>query len=201
MSRPPSMWDERYAEPGFAFGTAPNDFLAAVAREIPPGRVLSLGEGEGRNAVFLAGLGYDVLAVDQSPVGLAKAQALARERGVTIATQVADLATFAIEPDAWSGIVSIFCHLAPEVRATLYQAIVRGLRPGGMLVLESYTPSQLGRGTGGPSSPELLVSLRTLQHELAGLEFVQGREILREVVEGRHHTGLAAVVQLLARRP
>jgi SAM-dependent methyltransferase len=201
MSRPPSFWDERYAAQGFAFGTTPNEFLVACAGHIPAGRVLSLGEGEGRNAVFLAGRGHALLAVDQSLVGLQKAAALARERGLSIETRVADLAEFAIEPDRYAGIVSIFCHLPPSVRAAVHAACARGLQPGGVMVLEAYTPAQLGRGTGGPSTPELLVTLAQLRLELAGLEFVVGRELEREVVEGRHHTGIAAVVQVLARRP
>ena len=115
------MWDERFSEPGFAYGTEPNDFLASVADRIPMGRVLSLAEGEGRNAVFLAGLGYEVTAVDSSRVGLAKAEGLAAERGVTIATVNADLADFEIEPGVWQGIISIFCHLPPVVRAAVHE--------------------------------------------------------------------------------
>lgn len=201
MSHAPSFWDERYAAPGFAFGTTPNEFLAACAEQIPAGPVLSLGEGEGRNAVFLAHRGHSVLAVDQSAVGLEKASALAAARGLTLETRQADLAEFAIEPDRYAGIISIFCHLPPPVRTALHAACGRGLQPGGVMVLEAYTPAQLGRGTGGPSTPELLVTLAQLREELPGLEFVVGHELEREVVEGRHHTGLAAVVQVLARRP
>ena len=87
----PQRWDARYAEPGFAYGDAPNDFLAAVAKQIPAGPVLTIGEGEGRNAMFLASLGDDVLAVDQSEVGLTKARRRAEERGLTVRTQAADL--------------------------------------------------------------------------------------------------------------
>ena len=193
-------WDERYAVPGFAYGTLPNDFLASVADRIPPGPVLTLGEGEGRNAAFLAGLGHEVVAVDQSEVGLAKARRMAEERGVRVQTEQADLGNYPIQPAAWAGIVSIFCHLPPPVRAPLYAAVVRGLRPGGMFVLEAYTPQQHGRGTGGPPTPEMMVSLEDLTSELAGLEFLHARELEREVREGTYHTGLASVVQLLARR-
>lgn len=193
-------WDERYAGPEYAFGTEPNDFLAAVANRIPPGPVLMLGEGEGRNAVFLAGLGHEVVAVDQSEVGLAKARRLADERGVRLRTQVADLADFPVEPGAWAGIVSIFCHLPPAIRVPLHAAVVRGLRPGGVFVLEAYTPRQIGRGTGGPSDPAMLPTVGVLAAELAGLEFVHAEELEREVREGARHTGVAAVVQVVARR-
>lgn len=195
------MWDERYSEPGFAYGTEPNEFLAAVAGRIPAGPVLSLGEGEGRNAVYVAGLGHRVVAVDQSEVGLAKARRLAADRDLTIETICADLEGYPIEPGAWAGIVSIFCHLPSRVRVELYAEAVRGLRPGGILVLEAYTPNQIGRGTGGPQDPDMTVSLAGLIEELAGLEFVHARELDREVREGAYHTGVASVVQVVGRRP
>lgn len=195
------MWDERYSQPGFAYGTEPNEFLAAVAGRIPPGPVLSLGEGEGRNSAYLAGLGYRVVAVDQSEVGLTKAQRLVADRDLTIETVCADLEGYLIEPGAWAGIVSIFCHLPRRVRVPLYAAIVRGLRPGGILVLEAYTPKQIGRDTGGPQDPDMTVSLAGLIEELAGLEFVHARELDREVREGAYHTGVASVVQVVGLRP
>jgi SAM-dependent methyltransferase len=195
------MWDARYSQPGFAYGTEPNEFLVGAAGQIPVGPVLSLGEGEGRNAAYLAGLGHRVVAVDQSEVGLAKARQLAVDRGLTLETVRADLAEYPIEPGAWAGIVSIFCHLPRRIREPLYAAIVRGLRPGGVLVLEAYTPNQIGRDTGGPKDPDLLVSLATLTAELAGIEFVHARELDRDVREGAYHTGVASVVQVIGTRP
>ena len=194
-------WDVRYGEPGYAYGTEPNGFLVEVAARIPAGPVLSLAEGEGRNAVFLAGLGHDVLAVDSSAVGLAKAEALARERGVRLTTAVADLEGYPIVPGAWSGIVSIFAHFTRPLRSRLYGAVAAGLRPGGAVVVEAYTPRQLAFGTGGPRDAALLVTLADLRAELPGLDFVIGREIERDVTEGKYHGGRASVVQVLARRP
>ena len=196
-----AMWDERYAQAGFAYGTEPNEFLAASAGRIPVGPVLSLGEGEGRNAAYLAGLGHRVTAVDQSEVGLAKARQLAESRGLTVETVCADLAGYAIEPGAWAGVVSIFCHLPRGIRIPLYAAIVRGLQPGGVLVLEAYTPKQLSRTTGGPRDLDMLMSLAMLTEELAGLEFIHARELDRDVREGAYHTGVASVVQVIGMRP
>jgi SAM-dependent methyltransferase len=193
-------WDERYSKSEFAYGTEPNDFLVSVADRIPRGPVLMLGDGEGRNGVFLASRGLQVLAVDQSAIGLAKARQLASERGVRLRTEQADLRDYPIQPCAWTGIVSIFCHLPPSIRAPLHAAVVRGLVHGGVFVLEAYTPRQFGRGTGGPQDLEMLLSLDTLTAELAGLQFVHAQEIEREVREGIYHTGMASVVQLLARR-
>jgi SAM-dependent methyltransferase len=195
------MWDERFSEPGYAYGTIPNGFLESVAERMPTGRVLSLAEGEGRNAVHLASLGYDVTAVDASSVGLAKAERLAAERGVVIATVQADLAELEIEPGEWQGIVSIFCHLPPTIRASLHERCLRGLAPGGAFVLEGFTPRQLELATGGPKTRDLLMNLGVIRRELPGLRFEIAREIERPVVEGRYHRGTAAVVQILARKP
>lgn len=194
------MWDERYSQPGFAYGTAPNDFLVSVTPRLRPGCVLSLAEGEGRNAVYLATQGMQVVAVDASAVGLAKAARLAAQCGQRIETVVADLAAFTIAPASWDAIVAIFCHLPPAVRKPLFRSVATGLKPGGHFVLEAYTPRQLALGTGGPNSPELLATLDELREELAGLAFLHAVELEREVIEGRFHTGRAAVVQILAQR-
>jgi len=196
------LWDERYSGESYAYGKHPNDFLAQsyqlIARQ---GRVLCLAEGEGRNGVFLAQQGLDVLAVDASAVGIAKAQKLAEEKGVKLHTLVADLADFVIEPESWDAIVSIFCHLPPVLRRQLHQQVVRGLRPGGVFILEAYTPEQLSYKTGGPPVAELTMQLADLRGELAGLDIRLGEERLREVHEGEYHTGTGAVVQLLAVKP
>jgi SAM-dependent methyltransferase len=195
------MWDERFLEPGYAYGTEPNEFLVSVADRIPEGRVLCLAEGEGRNAVFLASRGHEVTAVDTSRVGLAKAQALADQRGVQLETVHADLGEIEIESGAFTGIVSIFCHLAPPVRAALHERCLRGLAPGGAFVLEGFAPRQLELGTGGPRSRELLMELGIIRQELPGLRYEVARELERRLDEGRYHRGTAAVVQILAIKP
>lgn len=195
------MWDERYNSDEYAYGKEPNDFLKKVVGTLPSGRILCLAEGEGRNAVFLATQGYEVFAVDASPVGLAKAQRLAKERGVTITTEAADLADFDIGKEQWDGIVSIFCHLPPELRRQVHHAVVEGLKPGGVLVLEAYTPKQLEYKTGGPPVAEMTMTLERLHTELAGLEFTHASETVRPVQEGRYHHGDGAVVQLVAVKP
>lgn len=192
------MWDERYSQRDYVYGTEPNDFLAAVAHRIPLGAVLSLGEGEGRNAVYLARLGHRVVAVDQSGVGLAKAQQMAAEHGLAIETICANLENFSIQPAAWADIVSIFCHLPRRIRVPLYRKVVEGLQPGGVLVLENYTANQIGRGTGGPQDPDMMPSLADLTTELAGLKFIHACELERDIREGIYHTGVASVAQLVA---
>jgi SAM-dependent methyltransferase len=195
-----TFWNERYSAADYVYGTAPNEFIAEIADRIPAGPVLCLAEGEGRNAVYLAGRGHDVTAVDQSATGLAKARRLARERGLTIRTVEADLATFRIEPASWAGIVTTFGHLPPPLRRDVYSAAVRGLKDGGIFALEAYTPAQLQFNTGGPRDVALLMTADALRTELAGLTFEILRELERDVTEGPTHTGRGAVVQVLARK-
>ena len=195
------MWDDRYNTVEYVYGKQPNEFLVSAIDEIPKGKVLCLAEGEGRNAVYLARQGCSVLAVDASAVGLEKARKLAQENNVNIDTKVANLADFEIQPDSWDAVVSIFCHVPPDVRVALHRKVISGLRSGGVLVLEAYEPTQLKHKTGGPPSAEMMMTLEGLHTELAGLEFKHALEIERNIVEGKFHTGKGAVVQIVATKP
>jgi SAM-dependent methyltransferase len=192
------MWDERYSTGEYVYGTKPNEFLVSVSGRIPKGKVLCLAEGEGRNAVYLAKLGHQVLAVDSSPVGLAKARKLAAENNVRIETSVVDLAHLSIEPESWDAVVSIFAHVPSVMRKDIHRNVVRGLRQGGVFVLEAYTPAQLKLKTGGPPNADMMMTLEGLREELNGLQFLHAAELERNVVEGKLHTGKGAVVQVLA---
>lgn len=192
------MWDERYSAEEYVYGTNPNNFLEANFSSIPTGKVLSLAEGEGRNAVFLAKQGYSVTAVDASLVGLNKARKLAEENGVVIEFIQADLADYDLAENQWDGIVSIFCPLPSSVRKHLYKKVEAGLKPNGVFLLEAYTPEQLKHGTGGGNSVDVMQSKETLSLELAGLKFQHLIELEREIIEGIYHTGISAVVQAIA---
>ena len=194
-------WDERYSTPDYAYGTQPNDFLAEQFACIPAGgRVLCLADGEGRNGVFLARQGYEVTSVDLSRVGLEKAAKLAQKHGVSLQPVHADLAQYSLGTEQWDGIVSIFCHLPSTIRQRLYPQIPTSLKAGGVFVLEAYTPAQLAYSTGGPKDADMLMNTQKLQTELPGLHFSLLREVQRNIVEGSLHTGLACVVQAIARR-
>lgn len=194
-----TLWNERYGGSEYVFGTEPNDFLAEHAAELV-GPVLAIAEGEGRNAVYLAGLGLAVHGVDASEVGLAKAHELARARGVTITTEVADLAEYQPPPSHFGSVISISAHLPGAIRKRLYPLVERALVPGGLLLLEAYTEAQIARSTGGPKDPDMLMSADKLRRELPGLEPILLRELDREVREGARHSGLASVVQFIGRK-
>ncbi len=198
---PRSMWEERYRADAYLYGTEPNAFLEEHVGTLPNGSVLCLAEGEGRNAVYLARSGRDVHSVDLTDSGVAKTLRLADAHDVRVGAVAADLATHDIGVARWDGIVSIFAHMPPPVRRDLHARVVAALKPGGVFLLEAYTPDQIGRGTGGPAVPEMTMTLDLLRDELPGLDFVHAVELERDVVEGIGHTGVGAVVQLIARKP
>ncbi|MDZ7724764.1 MAG: class I SAM-dependent methyltransferase [candidate division KSB1 bacterium] len=191
------MWDQRFDTPEHVYGREPNEFLVEQSALIPKGRVLSLAEGEGRNAVYLALQGYEVTALDASRVGLQKTEHLASESGVPVHTLHQDLAHYAFEPDAWQGIIAIYCHLPCELRKRIHSDIVKSLAPGGVYIMESFSQEQLKYGTGGPKSPDHLMDLDSVKTELQGLEFRHAAKVERHLDEGAHHSGLASVVQVV----
>ena len=196
------MWDQRYNRDEYVYGTEPNSFLSEQSHRLSEdSQILTLCEGEGRNAVYLAGLGHQVTGVDGSTVGLEKARKLAALNAVEIKTRVTDLSHFEPGNSCWDAVVSIFAHVPPVVRQQIHKRVVRALRPGGLLILEAYTPEQIGRGTGGPPDEKLMMNLESLEEELDGLEFLLAEEKLRPVNEGFGHTGDGHVVQLIAKKP
>ncbi len=194
-------WESRYRSESYVYGTDPNEYLAASLAHLGTGDALCLAEGEGRNAAFLAAAGFRVTSVDWSEAGVEKTRRLAAARGVEVDAVVGDLATYDLGSERFDLIVSIFAHVPPPVRRDLHRRVVTALRPGGVLLLEAYTPAQIGYGTGGPPNAELTMTLEALREELAPLEFAHGAELERGVHEGDGHTGPGAVVQVLARRP
>ena len=194
------MWEQRYGSEEFVFGTEPNDFLRDNVKSLGSGTVLCLAEGEGRNAVFLAERGFTVSSVDLTEAGVAKTHRLASERGVIVDAMTGDLTNIDLGVEKWDAIVSIFAHLPPMGRIDLHRRVVAALAPGGIFLLEAYTPDQVGRGTGGPQVVEMTMTLDGLREELAPLEILHGMELVRPVIEGPGHTGDGAVVQIIARK-
>jgi SAM-dependent methyltransferase len=192
------FWNERYATPKYLYGTEANTFLVEHA-DLLRGPVLSLSEGEGRNAAFLASRGLHVLGVDCSEVGLEKAQSLAKSRGLVIETEVADLGEYQPKERHFGSVVSISAHLPSAIRRKLYPLIEKALKPNGIFLLEAYSEKQLERDTGGPKDVDMLMSLEKLRQEFPNLKPILAREIDREVSEGEGHTGMASVVQFIAR--
>ena len=192
------MWDKRYSTDEYVYGTEPNNFLKEQFNSIPKGKVLSLAEGEGRNAVFLARQGYSVTAIDSSLAGIDKGKKLAKNHRVEVEFIHADLVEYDLGEKQWEGIISIFFPLSSLQRKTLYKKVINALNNNGVFLLEAYTPDQLEFGTGGGNAVEFMQSKESLMHELKGLNFNHLIELERNVVEGIYHTGMASVVQAIA---
>jgi cyclopropane fatty-acyl-phospholipid synthase-like methyltransferase len=196
-----ASWDERYGTGGFAFGAAPNRYLEAQAARLQPGmRALAIGDGEGRNGVWLAEHRLSVTSIDWSATGLAKASALANARGVSIRTVVADLVTWDWPVEAFDLVAWIFVHLPPADRAVVVARAAAALAPGGLLVLEGFTAAQEGRRSGGPRNAELLWSAALVREGFAGLDLLECLEGTVLLDEGPKHQGHAEVVRALLRK-
>lgn len=200
---PAGTWNSRFEGDGFHFGTAPNTWLAEHADLFRPGqRALSVADGEGRNSVWLARRGVEVDAFDIAEVGVAKARRFAAEQGVTVNFAVSDCDAYPWPQDHYDGVVAIFVQFAdPAMRGRLFANMKRALKPGGVLVLQGYTPKQLEYRTGGPRIASHLYTVEMLREAFADLKIVELRKYEAQLDEGAGHSGRSALVGLVARRP
>ncbi len=196
-------WDARYAGAGYHFGTAPNAFLASQAFRLRPGlTALCVADGEGRNSVWLAQQGLRVRAFDLSPVGVAKAQALARRAGVEVDFEVRDAAGFDWSARRFDVVAAIFVQFAsPALRERMFRGMVDALAPGGLLILQGYGPRQLDYATGGPGRLENLYTEELLRESFAGLDILHLAAHDDMIDEGDAHRGMSALIDLVARKP
>ncbi|MFN1835750.1 class I SAM-dependent methyltransferase [Balneola sp. MJW-20] len=195
------FWDNRYNEDQFAYGKQPNRFLKDQLEKITDtGKILLPLEGEGRNAVYAALMGWDVIAFDQSVSGKEKAKKLADEYGVRIDYQVMDAEQFACEEGEFDLIALIYAHMPRSLRRNFHRKVSGCLKKGGKLILEAFSKEQLGRDSGGPRSVKALYSAKDLNEDLSGLNILFSEE--QEVVldEGLYHQGSACVVRLIAEK-
>ena len=202
-------WDARYSMEGFAYGTEPNTFLKETVQSLllvdpslpSNAACLMLAEGEGRNAVFMAQQGFHATGVDSSAVGMHKAQGLAEQHQVDITTRVADLQEFDLGVEEWDVIAGIYCHVPSKIRQRILADIPRALKPGGYAIFECYTPLQPQFHSGGPHSADLFYT-REMFHQAFHdkLHVVRNTELIRNVREGRYHTGDGAVVQFIGQK-
>jgi SAM-dependent methyltransferase len=194
-------WDERYGGGGFTFGDAPNLFLMGQAHRLKPGmRALAIGDGEGRNGVWLAQQGLATTSVDWSAVGMAKARALAAARGVALRTETADLTRWDWPAAGFDVVAWIFVHLPPADRAIACAGALRALAPGGLLLMECFTPAQEGRRSGGPKEASLLWSRALVEHHFGSLDVLELLEGTVLLDEGPRHQGRAEVVRAVLRK-
>ncbi|MDF1567277.1 MAG: class I SAM-dependent methyltransferase [Spirochaetaceae bacterium] len=205
------MWNKRYATDEYVYGTTPLPFLKEEASHLTPGKALCIGAGEGRNAVWLAERGFETTALDISRVGLEKAEKLARSRGVGLTTETADAAAFIPGNRRWDLITIFYLHLPPRSRFEVYRRALTALAPGGRIILQGFTPRQIGRGTGGPGgggepnpaddSRLKFIEPEELKEYFSDLEILRLEEKEIPLVGGIHHTGKGVVVRFVGRKP
>ena len=195
-------WNARFGTADYVFGTDPAAFLARQRGLFAPGqKVLMVADGEGRNGVFLAELGCEVVSVDFSAPGLAKMQKLAASRGVSLTTIEADLADWNWEGGPYDVVVAILIQFAaPDLRAYIFGKMCEALKPSGLLLLHGYTPKQIEYGTGGPSAVENLYTPELLRAQFANMQIEHLSTYDAELHEGAGHAGKSALIDLIARR-
>jgi 2-polyprenyl-3-methyl-5-hydroxy-6-metoxy-1,4-benzoquinol methylase len=196
-------WNQRFGGDDYHFGTEPNAFLAAQVHRLRAGMsALSVADGEGRNSVWLARHGLRVAAFDVSPVGVEKARRLALEAGVQVDHRVADINDWDWDAARYDLVLAIFIQFAsPPERARIFAGMMRALAPGGLLVLQGYAPRQIEYKTGGPGVAENLYTAELLRGQFAALDILHLAEHDDEIREGKGHSGMSALVDLVARRP
>lgn len=192
-----TFWDERYSSDEFVYGKKPNEFFKDNLEKLSPGRILLPGEGEGRNAVFAARLGWIVDALDQSIVGKLKAEKLANESGVKINYNVCDLNDYQYEEDFYDVVAVVFVHFPLEQRIKIHSGLVKSLKKDGTLILEMYNKDQLGKESGGPQNYDMLYSNQDIERDFKALRTVLLENKITYLDEGPKHSGEASVIRYI----
>lgn len=192
------MWDQRYSAEEYVYGKEPNTYFRDQLNKLTPGNLLLPGEGEGRNAVYAASVGWNVTAFDTSSEGQKKALSLAEEKGVSIDFNLASYLDFEYPEKRYDVIGLFFTHQPSEMRKVFHKKILQGLKPGGMIILEAFHKEQINNNTGGPQSPDFLYSEADLEKDFSTLKIKELNAIQRDLREGEFHRGISNVIQLIA---
>jgi len=194
------FWNERYQQDAFIYGKKPNTFFAEQILLLEPGNLLLPAEGEGRNAVYAAGLGWRVTAFDFSDAARKKAQKLALEAKVKIDYRISQATDFEAEKASFDVIALIYAHLPPQIRKVVHQRVVTWLKPGGRVILEAFHPRQLQHSSGGPKNPEMLYDQVMLRDDFSSLKEIIMKEQTIHLSEGNYHQGEAEVVRYVGKK-
>ena len=195
------FWNERYGEEGLAYGDKPNVYLSEIADQISAGgKILVVGDGEGRNGVWLAKKGFEVTCVDYSPVAVKKIESFAEESNVNINAICADMNDWEWPVEQFDAVVSIYVHFPPDVRAGLHQKMVDSLKSGGKILMEAFNKDQLKYKSGGPPVLELLFSEEMLREDFSSVDILSMEEKVVYLDEGKYHVGDGAVVRMIAKK-
>ncbi|PJJ58619.1 class I SAM-dependent methyltransferase [Hymenobacter chitinivorans] len=200
-----AKWDERYSTEAFAYGELPNHYLQEQLAKLPVGKILFPAEGEGRNAVYAATLGWQVSAFDISSAGQQKARQLAAAKGVSLDYRVGELSALDFAPAQFDVIALIYAHFPASIKSTYHRQLSTYLRPGGTLIFEAFSKKHLeylarNEKVGGPKDVESLFSLEEIRADFADYDFIELAETEIELAEGLYHNGQGSVIRCVARK-
>jgi len=196
-----NFWDERYSSKEYVYGKEPNQFFKKqLYKIIPPGKLLLPGEGEGRNAVFAAKLGWQVEAFDQSSVAKLKALKLAEENNVTINYSIVNLAMFTTQKNFYDCAAIIFVHLATDFRSEFHKKIMDSIKPKGKIILELFSKNQFGKNSGGPQDLNMLSSIEEIENDFRQMRPILLKEETIFLYEGEKHSGQSSVIRFVGEK-
>lgn len=194
------FWDNRYKADHYVYGTDPNAFFKENLDKLTTGKILFPFEGEGRNAVYAAIMGWEVTAFDQSAEGMKKAHNLAGLNNVSINYMLGDWQSIGLENNHFDTAALIFAHPSPEVRTQFHRFVVSKLKPGGTLILEAYTKEQLKYNTGGPKDERMLFSAEEIESDFSEIKIISLEEKIVELKEGDYHDGESSIIRVIAQK-
>lgn len=194
------FWDQRYSTKEYVYGKEPNAFFKQLIENLKPGKILFPAEGEGRNAVYAAKLGWEVYAFDQSEAARKKAEKLSRDNKVSLNYAVHNYDDVNYPENSFDCVVLIFAHFPPELRILYHHNTIKLLKPGGTIILEGFSKNQINKNTGGPKNIRMLYSENELKNDFRLLNIKFIRELDKQLREGPHHDGKASVIQLVAEK-
>lgn len=194
------FWNQRFSAEEFTYGTEPNTFFKESIDKLSPGKILLIGEGEGRNAVYAAKLGWTVDAVDFSSTAREKAITLAAQNNVTINYQISNLDLFTPTKNYYDAVGIIFVHLNPEIRTSVHQRLFDSLKSNGRIIMEVFSKEQLGKTTGGPQDINMLYSEADIRKSFPHFKYEYLKEQSVYLSEGKHHSGEGSVVRFIGQK-
>jgi hypothetical protein len=199
------IWDERYSNEAFAFGENPNEFLKETLPQFIPEKALFAAEGEGRNAVFAAGLGWEVSAFDLSEFGKMKAEILATKNQVSIDFTVGDIQTLKYDANSFDALVMIYAHFPASIKSSCHHQLITYLKPGGLIIFEAFSKNHIQYNSinpkvGGPKDMDQLYSIEEIKKDFKDFEIIELIETETDLSEGLYHIGLGSVIRFVGRK-
>ena len=192
------FWNKRYTEDSFAYGTLPNAYMKQELDKLAPGSLLLPAEGEGRNAMYAVSKGWDVIAFDYSSAAQKKALQLSEKTGLSLDYQVMDVLNFR-SSKKFDVVGLCYAHFPVDIRANAHLHLLQFLKPGGVVIFEAFSKTQLGKASGGPKNEEMLFSIQEIKKEFKGLDFEFLEEIMVYLNEGEYHQGEASVIRFVGK--